>query len=190
MVLPDEIEDVLIDGGYEPIGIDSLEDLGAIKTLTFDDNSGHRVKSIGIHDDFLILPKKLYLRQNILNVTENISDKLNAEVRFALTNDLKHYYVYLNGEFVMIKDFARGMPLSKLNEVDFSHWQGNIGVAVYIAEMKRDKEIEIKDLFIIANNKYNIIANGDYKISFSTLVDVAMGEISIVSNDDIDAMFL
>ena len=118
MVLPDEIEDVLIDGGYEPIGIDSLEDLGAIKTLTFDDNSGHRVKSIGIHDDFLILPKKLYLRQNVLNVTENISDKLNAEVRFSLTNDLKHYYVYLNGEFVMIRDFARGMPLNKLNEVD------------------------------------------------------------------------
>ena len=36
MVLPDEIEDVLIDGGYEKIEVDSLEDLGAIKTLTFD----------------------------------------------------------------------------------------------------------------------------------------------------------
>lgn len=190
MVLPDEIEAVLIDGGYEPIDIDSLEDLGAIKTLTFDDNSGHRVKSISIHDDFLILPKKLYLRQNVLNVTENISDKLNAEVRFALTNDLKHYYVYLNSEFVMLRDFARGMPLNKLNEVDFTNWQGNIGIAVSIAELKRDREIEIKDLFVIANNRYNIIANGDYKISFSTLVDVAMGEISIASDEDIDAMFL
>jgi hypothetical protein len=90
----------------------------------------------------------------------------------------------------MIRDFARGMPLNKLNEVDFSHWQGNIGIAVNIAELKRDREIEIKDLFVIANNRYNVIANGDYKISFSTLVDVAMGEISIASNEDIDAIFL
>jgi hypothetical protein len=45
-------------------------------------------------------------------------------------------------------------------------------------------------LFVIANNRYNVIANGDYKISFSTLVDVAMGEISIASNEDIDAIFL
>lgn len=190
MVLPEEIDGTLIVGGYERIDVDSLEDLGAIKTLIFDDNFGHRVKSIGIHDDFLILPRKLFLRQNTLKVTENLSEKLGAEVRFALTNDLKHYYVYKNSEFVMIKDFSRGMPLSALANIDFTNWQGNIGIAVSIAELKRDREIEIKGLYVIANNSYNVIANGEYKISFSTLVDIAMSEISIASDEDIDNMFL
>lgn len=189
MLSPEIIDKLENADGYTEINIEDLEDLGAIKTLSFDDYSGHRVKSIGITDNFIILPKKLILRQNTLSIKENFSSKLNAEVRVLLTNDMKHFYKYLNHEFVMTTDFSTGMPINYLPEIDFTNWQGNLGIAVAIFEMQIDREIEVKDLFMQANNTFSIVASGEYKISFGTLVDTEMKEISIATNEDIDAMF-
>lgn len=188
---PEYIDRLLRANGYEPIGLDELEDLGAIKTLTFNDNSGNRNKSIGIYKDFIIKPNKLIEHQNILIPSENISEALNAEIRVSLTDDLEHYYVYdyNTGVFNEITELNEGMPVSMLPDVDLTNWVGDIGLALCISELSGNKPLFVDGLYFTINTRVNIIAHGEYKITFNTMLDTAVEGVNDATDQDIDNMF-
>ena len=192
---PEYIDRLLRANGYEPIGLDELEDLGAIKTLTFNDNSGNRNKSIGIYNDFIIKPNKLIEHQNILIPSENISTALNAEIRVSLTNDLEHFYVYgpnpymAGMSFNEITELNEGMPVSMLPDVDLTNWVGDIGLALYISELSGEKPLLVRGLYFTINTNVDIIAHGEYKITFNTMLDTAVEGVNDATDQDIDNMF-
>lgn len=189
MLIPKVTDTDFLNNGYSSTVIGEIEDLGAIKTLSFNDYFGHREKSIGIYDDFLVLPNTLVEHQNILRITENISTKLNAELRYTITNDMEHYYVQVNGEFIETHNFKNGMSLDMLQNVDLTHWDGKIGIGISIQEKTPDRELWVGGLFVMLNKTINIMSEGVYKINYGTLIDTDIGSINVYPNNGIDSMF-
>lgn len=185
---PDKVKEILEEMGYVESTLDALENLGAIKTLSFNDHIGYRDKSVDILDSFVIKPIRLFEKQNVLMPSENISKELSAEIRVALTNDLEHYYIW-NGDFVEIENINEGLPITRLPDIDLTHWEGDMGLAISIEEKSADRKLEVNDLFFILNGNVPVIANGTYKITYGTLLETDVQDVREISDEDIDAMF-
>jgi hypothetical protein len=112
-----------------------LQTLGKFKVLAMSDSdsgSASDVQVLGVHDDFLVLPKSLFGSSfysiKSVDITESISDTENAKIRYALTKNLTDYYTFSNGEWVQLSAvnaetvITNGLSASDLALISASNW--------------------------------------------------------------------
>lgn len=174
--LTDAQKKSLFDGtGYRKATIDELRTLGDFKVLYYSDYetpSNNKVEISAVPVNKLALPTSLFgdSFDSIINIklTENISDIINAKIRYAVTKDLNEYYVFSGGSWLKLSTvtadevIANGMSSTQIYNITQEQWklfydstidENGIGVCYAFSESATSQVTEIDNLEVTVNLK-------------------------------------
>ena len=178
-----------------------LRYFGNFKLYAYDSTSTNLPSAFrvnGVHQNFVLTPRKLVgtvcNKISSMTITESISDTTNANIRYAITKDLEHYYTLSSGSWLQINLSAYnilndGLSSSDISSITSSVWEdfydGDNGIALAIAfhETEETQTTAVSNISVTADIK-GLWSKAEHTVDYTYGYTSDTLHVDILTNGD------